>query len=819
IKPILDSMPKDKLKFVVWLVPSNSILEQTIKNLTNKNHPYRQKIDLDFNNKVEVYTKEELINAQNFNPTVVSEQLSICVLSYDSLRSNKKEGRKVYQENSNLTPFKELYNTPETLIENIDETALMQVINQLSPVVIVDESHNATSELSIEMLNNLNPSFILELTATPKENSNIITYVEAIKLKKANMVKLPVIVYNRHGKEDVLVDAIDLRNNLEKEAKNNKKYIRPIILFQAQTQGNENHETFEKIKKSLIEIGIPEKEIAIKTADINELKNLDLLSPDCPIKYIITVNALKEGWDCPFAYILATLANRNSPVDVEQILGRILRQPYAEKAESIFLNMSYVLTSSKDFLNTLENIIKGLNRAGFTDKDYYAESSDDSDEVEATDNQVKIEKTINNKQLNIENLEDLKDIEETEINNADDITFDIESIVNRLDSILLDDSLEGSSINNTIKNNDMNNTLNKMLEIANQRNNEYAEKFSENNDQLDVPSQVGEKMKTYKMVDAFKEDALHTVMPQFFIKTPPSIFFEESKVLLSKENLSEGFILSDKDIMIDFDNIDDNIYKVDVVEGSETTPKYTRMSINESEYFRKYISKASDSDKITTCTEIIYKNLDKIDYVSDKELRPYIKRIISNMTKDQILGMEASLTSYTKKIKTKIIELRDTYLETRFEQLIESNQIVCNPSYTFQEYIAPANVVSGIVKSLYTSEEKLSPYEHNAILAIASLDNVSWWHKIIEKKDFWLNGFINHYPDFVIKTKKGNVVLVEIKGDYLDGTDSKRKVKLGRMWENKLGNNFHYFMVYDRKELNIEGVKPFDKFMEIIKAL
>ena len=119
IKPILDSMPKDKLKFVVWLVPSNSILEQTIKNLTNKNHPYRQKIDLDFNNKVEVYTKEELINAQNFNPTVVSEQLSICVLSYDSLRSNKKEGRKVYQENSNLTPFKELYNTPETLIENI----------------------------------------------------------------------------------------------------------------------------------------------------------------------------------------------------------------------------------------------------------------------------------------------------------------------------------------------------------------------------------------------------------------------------------------------------------------------------------------------------------------------------------------------------------------------------------------------------------------------------------------------------------------------------------------------------------------------------
>ncbi len=67
--------------------------------------------------------------------------------------------------------------------------------------------------------------------------------------------------------------------------------------------------------------GIPEKEIAIKTGDKDELKNVDLLSPDCPIRYIITVNALKEGWDCPFAYVLATVANRTSTVDVEQIWG------------------------------------------------------------------------------------------------------------------------------------------------------------------------------------------------------------------------------------------------------------------------------------------------------------------------------------------------------------------------------------------------------------------------------------------------------------------------------------------------------------------
>ena len=68
---------------------------------------------------------------------------------------------------------------------------------------------------------------------------------------------------------------------------------------------------------------IPAEQIAIRTADVNELKNTDLMSPSCPIRYIITVNALKEGWDCPYAYILASLANKTSQVDVEQILGRM----------------------------------------------------------------------------------------------------------------------------------------------------------------------------------------------------------------------------------------------------------------------------------------------------------------------------------------------------------------------------------------------------------------------------------------------------------------------------------------------------------------
>lgn len=142
------------------------------------------------------------------------------------------------------------------------------------------------------------------------------------------------------------------------------------MLFQAEPKSSSDTVTLEKLKDKLVAIGIPENQIAIKTSNVNELKGVNLLSTDCEIRYIITVNALKEGWDCPFAYILASVANKTSRVDVEQILGRILRQPYAKKHKMPLLNTSYVLTSSRDFRTTLDDIVVGLNKAGFSKKDY-----------------------------------------------------------------------------------------------------------------------------------------------------------------------------------------------------------------------------------------------------------------------------------------------------------------------------------------------------------------------------------------------------------------------------------------------------------------
>ena len=261
LKPIFDRMDVNKKKVVVWLVPWDTILTQTYNNLSNASHLYRQQLNRDFSGKVEIFNKIQLLNGQNFNASSVNEQLSICVMSFDTFRSRSKENRKVYEANANLEQMKIHYGDTETLVSGVDDSALINVLNQLNPIIIIDESHNAKSDLSAEMVKNLNPSFILELTATPKKNSNLISIITASKLKNENMVKLPVIAYNRPSISRVIAEAIDLRVALENKTKSLDKYIRPIVLFQAQPKTDNDNVTFEALKQKLVDVGIIQWEI------------------------------------------------------------------------------------------------------------------------------------------------------------------------------------------------------------------------------------------------------------------------------------------------------------------------------------------------------------------------------------------------------------------------------------------------------------------------------------------------------------------------------------------------------------------------------
>jgi type III restriction enzyme len=786
IKTIFDAFHYDKKKAVVWLVPSITILEQTIKNLKNVNHPYRQKINSHFGNKVEVFDKQALLQGSSFNASSVEEQLSIFVLSFDSLRAKNKEERKVFQENGNLQSF-------ETLLGNDDEISLMRVIQALNPVVIVDESHNAESDLSVEMLGNLNPCFILDLTATPRKNSNIISFVSAIELKKEHMVKLPVICYNHSDKTEVINSALQLQRKLEakatEEEKNGGNYIRPIVLFQAQPKSASDNTTFEKLKEKLIELKIPAEQIKIKTANLNEIKDIDLGSKECPVRYIITVNALKEGWDCPFAYILASLADKSSAVDVEQILGRVLRQPYVKEHQSPLLNLCYVLTASAKFMDTLDNIVKGLNKAGFSSKDF------------------KVAETI---------VEDIKPNADplTELSTVQELPLD-ENVPDMFQDI---DTSRITAIDAEIKTKPI---LNEIEQTALQQEQAYEETIAqlESTQSISLPSELQSLVKTYKLKEVFAEQASQIQLPQFFIRKPSGEIFNDEENLLSEVDLLEGFLLSKYDSNIAFDSVSSELYKVDLDESqSDYTPSFVKLDGGVKEHLMAYILDPSRKDsRIKNLTAQIMDIIGNMYPITEHEIKKYIHKILEDFTDEQFHDFLNHHYSYTSKIKEKIRSLSDAYAEKKFRDYLDTDKIFIKPNYSFAKEIAPGNTCKDITKSLYEKEAEMNSFEEKVINEIANMPSIAFWTRNISKKQFKINAFKNHYPDFIIQTKSGKTIVLESKGDDRDNSDSEAKIRLGKAWERKAGNNFKYFMVFDKKE--VQDAHKLDEFLKLVKEM
>ena len=800
VRRIFDEMPKEKPKVVVWLVPSDPILLQTTTNLCNPDHPYRQRLNADFAGRVGVYTKEMLLNGQNFSPDTVREMLTVCILSYGSLRidSTKKDVRKVYQENGNLLRFAEYFKDDEALLADTPDTALIQVLRHLSPVVIVDESHNAGSALSVEMLNNLNPSFVLDLTATPRKNSNIISYVDARELKKENMVKLPVIVFNRNSSKDVIEDAINLRNSLEQQAiieeEAGGRYIRPIVLFQAQPKTSNDSETFERIKKMLIDLEIPGNQIAIKTSKVDTLGKTDLMSRECPIRFIITVNALKEGWDCPFAYVLASIANKTSRVSVEQILGRILRQPYARKHQCGHLNTSYVLSCSANFHDTLENIVKGLNSAGFSRKDY---------RIGETEMPL------------IPPQEDSPVIQqEIEIIPNAPTPAEPEDVLDSIDVTTIHITPVQPTTPQTPA---VSPSVAAMLSQAEQQNQQYEDEAEQNEASGLIGGELGAMMKQYPMQPQYAEQAKQLRLPQFFIQSTPDLFGGDT-VLLEKDALLEGFTLSGQDASVNFTLSAGEVYTVDIQSEGDAVPKYKRVSQAESDYLRQVFARMAPEEKIESCTKKICYEINRNKSFATSEVEAYVRRVIANMTEDELAVIETSFVTYARKIKEKIEALQNAYRENLFYKWLEVGKIVCQEYYSFPDVITPSDATDSAPLSLYEAEcDDMNKFEAELRDVLASTDSVEWWHRIISRKGFRLNAFGNHYPDFIVKMKSGRILLVESKGDDRDNSDSKSKLKLGKAWASNAGKAYRYFMVFD--ENPIEGAYTIADFAEMLKGM
>lgn len=137
----------------------------------------------------------------------------------------------------------------------------------------------------------------------------------------------------------------------------------------------------------LLTLGLREDEVAIKSAERDDLKapeRQDLTNPTNATRFIITKSALQEGWDCPFAYVLCSLAAVSSTGAMTQLIGRILRQPDTEKTGVAALDECYVLcvhSKTKDVISAIKN---GLEQDGMGDLATQVKESDGGGAGDAT---------------------------------------------------------------------------------------------------------------------------------------------------------------------------------------------------------------------------------------------------------------------------------------------------------------------------------------------------------------------------------------------------------------------------------------------------
>lgn len=369
---------------ILWLVPSKPIREQTLRALRDRLHPYHAALS-----EAGPITVLDLDEAKSVARATLDASTTVIVATRQAFQVEEEESRKVYQSSGALMHHFDQLSPPqrEGLLhdgegsERTTPCSLANVLRLRRPFVIVDEAHNSRTELAFDTLARFRPSGILELTATPDQErtpSNVLHSVSAAELKAEEMIKLPVVLQTEPNWQQCLADAIARRDALhalaDQERHAGADYLRPMVLIQAEPRrtGVETLDVDCVRSELLTNHGIPPEQIVVATGEERGLEQIEadyrlgIADPACPVRYVITQKALAEGWDCPFAYILVSMASISSATAVEQLLGRVLRQPGASHRRAAALNQSYAFVVSRNFAETAgalrDRLVKG---AGF----------------------------------------------------------------------------------------------------------------------------------------------------------------------------------------------------------------------------------------------------------------------------------------------------------------------------------------------------------------------------------------------------------------------------------------------------------------------
>jgi len=768
---------KRECSLVLWLVPSTTIKDQTLDALKDKNHAYRQALDTTLG-RVAVM---DLNDALFLQKGVLAGSTVIIVSTIQAFRVEDKDGRKVYESAGALQHhFQDLPAEIRGVLDRdengISSYSLANVMRIHRPLVIVDEAHNARTGLSFDTLANLRPSAIIEFTATPDNSrnpSNVLHSTSAAALKAESMIKLPIRLETKTNWKALLSDAVAQRDHLEKlsnlEQNKTGDYIRPIMLIQAQPrrQGRDTL-TVEVIEKSLVEdYRIPENQIVRATGEDRGLDGVNLWDEKCHIRYVITVQALREGWDCPFAYVLCSVAEQRSVGAVEQILGRILRLPYCKERDSGDLNKAYAFINSPHFAEAANTLIDALIENGFNKQeaqDFIRPSQEEQAPLGLPDTR----RTIPPMTITLSEVPDPSHLSKTLLKKID---VDVET-----NTIVLKSHLLPEEVHEFGKHLVMEQARDTWEKQTNQYNQRAIAIFTS-------PSERGAPF----------------AVPALCIKHADQIeLFEEEHLIEEKWNLEAcNAKLTDAE---------HELLKAEVGQFGEIDIG------NEGKIKSRFIADLNrqiqliDTVENWTDTQLIYwldKNLRFMELTTqDKEL--YLTKLIAdlldncNIILPQLIRKKFELR---KIIEEKIKLYRQEARKQVYQELLfgeDTKNIIVSPerclSFSPDKYPwrFPSPASDSFNKHYYSKVGDLDNKGEEYLCArfLDQMEEVEFWVRNLdrqEKYSFWLQTSTDKfYPDFVCKLKDGRYLVVEYKGaDRWSNDDSKEKRRLGELWALK----------------------------------
>lgn len=762
---------------VLWLVPSNTIREQTILALKDRTHHYRKAVEETLNS-VEVMSVQE---AMNVTRSTLNNNATIIVATMQAFRIDETDGRKVYEQSGSL--MEHFNNIDQALLDDLEKyengTPIQSLANLLKlhrPVVIVDEAHNSRTQLSFETLSRFNPSCIIELTATPevKDNpSNILYSVSAAELKTDKMIKLPIRLETRPNWRELLTDAIKLRKQLELDAKDERKktgeYIRPIMLIQAQAKSQQTETlTVEVVEKCLIEdFQIPADEIRRATGTDRGLDGIVLSDQDCNVRYVITVSALREGWDCPFAYVLCSVAEMRSSTAVEQILGRIMRLPSAKLKQNERLNMAYAFSASTGFTEAAKALEDALIQNGF-------DKQDAKDFIVKPVKQTEFEDWFKATEV----IEEIPKLEELPQEIAEKVNYDETTKEFTFTGVM------GETEKQAIIKCFTSPTAKAKVERV------YQKSHGKTPEQLQAPAQKGYEFKIPLL--AVRQGDLFEVFEDTLFREIPWKLSKCDHTLSEAEYSIKQF--------------DGKVIELDVTDKGKFTKKFLDDLHDQMTLL--------GADQTETVAQLVYwidKNIPNRQDIFPSESGPFLTGAILHLLNER--GFEIKQLFHDKytlrqRIIAKIEVLRKDARQKAYQQFLlpeYSTPLVVNADvcFSFNPHEYPLNArYQGsykFPKHYYKDIAAMNGEEEACAVYIEQLPQVECWVRNLERREnhsFWLQTSSDKfYPDFVCKLVDGRFLTIEYKGaDRWSDDDSKEKRALGELWEKRSGGTCLFIM-------------------------